>query len=530
MMSSKMLVHAKAGSFADKVDRVFTRLAHAYRRLLEVALRFRLLMVGFLVVVLVVLYILFKMTPSALLPQENQGVILGVGEGPTYSNLQYTNKYLKEMADIFNKVPEREHYGQVVGFTGMVNSMVAFLVLRPPQPGDRTESQIINWLRPRLDKIPGIIAFPMNRPPLVDVSGFSAPVNFVVQTTGSYTQLFNVMQELKADVEKNPKLINVQQNLKINKPAFNITINRLRAAQLGVSVRKIAETLNILLGKPIVSWFSSDSWSYPVVPQLLHQFRTHPAELNKVYVRSVSGKLIPLSNLITYQKLVEPQSLNQFQQLRSATLTANLAHGYTLGEALHFIEGKAKQLMTKDMQYTFSGESRIFKQESGEMLYLFLGALLAVYLLMVVKFLSFTDPFIVLISVPLSMIGAFIAMWLIGANLNIYTQIGLLMLIGLISKQGILIVDFANHIQREKGVGIREAVVEASMIRLRPILMTTVAMVFGAIPLVFAQGAGHVALHQIGSVIVGGLTVGSIFSLFVVPTIYTFIGHRLKKQ
>jgi len=284
------------------------------------------------------------------------------------------------------------------------------------------------------------------------------------------------------------------------------------------------------LGKPIVSWFSSGGYSYPVVPQVENQYRMNPNDLNWIYVRSDRGHLVPLSGLVQYEMRVSPESLNQFQQLRSATLSANIVQSYTLGQALSFLENAAKQIMTPNMQYTYSGESRIFKQESGEMIYLFIGALVAIYLLMVIKFSSFIDPFIVLISVPLSMIGALVAMHLIHANLNIYTQIGLLMLIGLISKQSILIVDFANHIQAYEGFPIREAVLEAAKIRLRPILMTTFAMVFGAIPLAFAQGAGHIALQQIGAVIIGGLIIGSLFSLFVVPVMYTYLAQRVKPE
>lgn len=528
MMSSRMLHHAKSQSFGAKVDKVFTRTANIYQWLLVKVIKFRLIVVTVLVLVLIVLFALFKSTPSALLPQEDQGVILGIGIAPTYASIQYSERSAKQMMDLFDKVPERESYGVVIGWTGLVSQVVSFLVLKQHQPGMRTENQIIGQLAGQLAKIPGVSAFPMNRPPLLDVSGFSQPVGFVLQTTGSYEQLYHVVQAVEKDAESNPHFINVQDNLKISKPSFAITINRIKAADLGVPVKRITDTLNLLLGKPIIGWFASNGWSYPVVPQAIKSFRMNPESLQQVYVRSDAGKLVELSNLISFKGEVQPQTLNQFSQLRSATISANLTQGYTLGQALTFLQQSASRHMTSDMSYTYSGESRIFKRESGEMGMLFLGALLAVYLLMVAKFSSFVDPFIVLISVPLSMIGAFAAMRCIGADLNIYTQIGLLMLIGLISKQGILIVDFANHIQANEKKPILEAVIEASVIRLRPILMTTFAMVFGAIPLVFSRGAGHTALQQIGAVIIGGLIVGSLFSLFVIPTIYTLLGRKVQ--
>jgi multidrug efflux pump len=530
MMCGHLLVPPKQHGFSGKVDQIFTSLSHGYRWLLEWTIRFRIAVVALLIAIFALLFILFHSTPSALLPQENQGVVLGIGVAPTYANLSYSEKIAEQMAHIFERVKNRKHFGVVIGYpNGVTTTVISWMVLQNHKPGQPTENQVIENMRPKLAAIPGAMAFPMNRPPLVDVSGFSVPVNFVLQTTGSYQQLYEVANKLKRIAENNPHFINVRDNLKINTPSVKLHIDRLKAAKLGVPIKQITDDLNLLLGKPIVGWFQSGSWSYPIVPQLIHEFRKNPKALDLIHVRTASGKLIPLSTLVTYKMAVSPYSLNQFQQLKSATISANITQDYTLGQALNFLDNEANKVMPKNMQYTYSKESRIFKRASGEMAFLFIGALLAVYLLMVLKFASFIDPLVVLISVPLSMVGAFIAIKIMGANLNIYTEIGLLMLIGLISKQGILIVDFANNIQTAGNTTIREAILDAATIRLRPILMTTFAMIFGAIPLACAQGAGHVALSQIGAVIIGGLIVGSLFSLFVVPTIYTFLAHKHKK-
>lgn len=528
LMSAQLLGSRMHTRFMRIVDRIFASVTQAYIALLAAVMRVKSLIVVLMIVIFVLLFLMLRATPQALLPEEDQGVILGVGVAPTYANLDYSIFYANKMSKVFQTIPEMQRYGMLIGYPlPTPTQIIAFVMIRPHQKGDRSEAEIMRAIAPALSNIKGIMAFPMNRPPLADVSGFGPPLNFVMQTTGSYEGLYHVMEKMQTIAANNPGLLNIQSNLKINKPAITLNINRVQAAELGVPVSRITQTLNFLLGKPIVGWFSSSGWSYPVVPQLIKQYRLDPEQLGLVQVRSDNGELVPLSSVLTFETKAAPDVLNQFQQLRSATLTANLAPGYTMGQALAYLRNVADQVMTPEMQYTYSGESRIFVNESGQMVYLFIGALLAVYLLMVIKFSSFVDPLIVLISVPLSMIGAFAAIHLVDANLNIYTQIGLLMLVGLISKQSILIVDFANHLQLQ-GKTVDEAILEASKIRLRPILMTAFAMIFGAIPLVLSDGPGHVALVQIGAVVIGGLSIGSLFSLFIVPVIYSYIARELK--
>ncbi len=239
---------------------------------------------------------------------------------------------------------------------------------------------------------------------------------------------------------------------------------------------------------------------------------------------------MPLSNLVTTQEETVPDSLNQFQQLRSDTISANLAHGYSQGEAIHYLENLSKHMLPNDMKYDFAGTTREFVQESGQELMIFISALMAIYLLLTIKFDSFMDPLIVMISVPLSTLGALFAIYASGFTLNIYTKIGLVMLVGLISKHGILIVNFANHLQKSQHYDVRTAVLEAAKIRLRPILMTTFAMIFGSIPLALASGEGHEALRQIGIVLIGGLSFGSLLTLFVVPTFYTLLAKKFNEK
>jgi multidrug efflux pump len=507
------------------IDRVFERIESGYHYLLNGVFKVRPLVIVCVIGVLAACAFIFTQLHSELIPDEDQGVALGIGQAPTSASKAYLAKTSGELANIVKKQPELQSYGVVTGFTGRT-SVISFLILRPHQPGDRTEDQILGDLNMQFSKVPGLKLFAMNRPALADVTGFSAPVQFVVQTTGNYNQLYDVVQKMLKKLSQNPNLLNVTTDLLINKPDYNVQINRSRAAVLGVPVTSITSSLGMLLGEPTIGWFDMTGWSYPIIPRLLPKYYQLPNNLNILTVRSDSGKMVPLSNLVTTQEETVPASLNQFQQLRSDTISANLAHGYSQGQAISYLESVAKQVLPNDMKYDFAGTTREFVQESGQEIMIFLSALMAIYLLLTIKFDSFMDPLIVMISVPLSTLGALFAIYVSGFTLNIYTKIGLVMLIGLISKHGILIVNFANHLQKSEKYDVRTAVLEAAKIRLRPILMTTCAMVFGSIPLAAASGQGHEALTQIGIVLIGGLSFGSLLTLFVVPTFYTLLAKK----
>lgn len=529
MLSSKLIrVHSGRFDLAGRIERALEKLADGYAALLSHVVKFNYVFVILIIVVGSYCFWLLQKTPAELIPDENQGVILVVAQGPTMASLPYMSRYGKHILKIIEKVPEGKRYGVINGFDGVTKSL-AFITLRKHQKGDRSEQQIIDSLRSKMHKIPGVIAFAMNRPPLLDVTGFEAPVQFVLQTTGSYQELYHVMSKLLAVAEKNPNLLNVDSDLKINKPELQVTVNRQRAASMGVPMQSITESLEYLLAKPMVSWYSRAGWSYPIIPQIYNNMRVDPHYLNSIYVRNIAGQMVPLSNLVRYKVNVAPQKLNHFQKLRSATLTAQLAQGYTLGQALTYLQQAANKILPNNMAYDYASTSRQYIEASGKMTMIFIIALFAIYLLLTMKFNSFIEPLVVMLCVPLSSAGALTAMHLSGATLNIFTQIGLVMLVGLISKHGILIISFAHHMQQQ-GENIIDSIIHAAKIRLRPVLMTTGAMIFGAIPLVLAGGSGSVSLHDIGWVIIGGMSFGSLMTLFVVPSMYSLLIRKPKRD
>jgi multidrug efflux pump len=311
---------------------------------------------------------------------------------------------------------------------------------------------------------------------------------------------------------------------------IDIEVDRDKAATLGIPMSQINSTLNLALAQPLLAQFNMNGRSYNIIPQIMPQFRTEPSQLGDLNLRTGNGQLIPISNIAKINQDVQTQSLNHFQQLRAATISASLAPGYTLGEALQFLENTAQKNLPNNIQYDFEGQSRQFVQASGAMEETFVFAILFIFLILAAQFESFRDPLIVMTSVPLSSAGALIALHLLpSGTLNIYTQIGLVTLVGLISKHGILIVEFANQLQ-EEGMDKLTAIIQAASIRLRPVVMTTFAMILGALPLALSHGAGSGARTQLGWVIIGGMSFGTLFTLFVIPTMYMFLAKSKSRE
>ena len=323
-----------------------------------------------------------------------------------------------------------------------------------------------------------------------------------------------------------PGLIDVDSDLKLNAPQLDISVDREKAAATGVEIDTLGRTLETMLGGRQVTRFKQDGEQYDVLVKVADIDRQNPDDMRRIYVRGRDGAMIPLSNLITIKEAVAPKELNHFDQLRAATITAQLAPGYTLSDGLNFLAKTAQEVLPATAQVEYAGESREFRAASSSLYLIFLLALAFIYLVLAAQFESFTDPFIIMLTVPLSITGALLALWWSGGTLNIYSQVGIVTLIGLITKHGILIVEFANQL-RAKGAPLREAVIEAATLRLRPILMTTGAMVLGAVPLAVATGAGAESRQDIGWVIVGGLVVGTLFTLFVIPVVYTYLSRRV---
>lgn len=528
MMCSKLLTHAERRGLPEKIDDIFNRFMQRYKSILHEVLDRKGLVIIVAGIIYMSCYFLYSTLPSELAPAEDQGAIMAAVSAPTNANLKYTESQTKKIEAIYNTLPEQVGYGVINGYAGTpsVNSAFSFVVLKPWGERKRTAQQIIDSLFPQFWAIPGVKAFPFNIPSLPGSSGYT-PVEFVLKTTGTYQDLNAAAQKLIALAQKeNPRLLNVDSNLKMDTAQINIDFDRDKAADLGIPMSEINSALNLALAQPLLAQFNMNGRSYNVIPQIMPQFRTTPSQLGQLNIRTGTGQLIPLSNIATINQVIEAQSLNHFQQQRAATITASLAPGYTLGEALHYLETLSQRDLPKNIQYDFEGQSRQFVQASGAMEETFIFAILFIFLVLSAQFESFRDPLIIMMSVPLSSAGALLALHLLpSGTLNIYTQIGLVTLVGLISKHGILIVEFANQLQ-EQGLDKLTAIVHSATIRLRPILMTTFAMILGALPLALSTGAGSAARSQLGWVIVGGMAFGTFFTLFVIPTMYMYIASK----
>ena len=534
MMCSRLLKHETGhGALFNWSERFFHALHDGYRELLRKVLHARWAVIGVFMLAAVASGVLFKSLKSELAPLDDRGFFIGVMLAPDGATLDYSDGYAKSIENFYSQIPEVNSYVMVVA-PGLekpnpVNLAFSFVSLKPWDQRTRSQMAITAELGPKLfGALPGVLAFPIN-PPSLGQSFRNPPVQFVVQAP-SYQALDGMVEKLLARARQNPGIINVDSDLKLNKPQLSVDLDRDKAAALGVDVETIGRTLETLLGGRQVTRFKREGKQYDVIVQLEHKERTQPADLASIYVRARDGGLAQLSNLVTVRETVAPKELNHFNRQRAAIIQANLAPNYTLGEALLFMDQAAAEVLDKGAQTALDGQSREFR-ESGATLYLtFVLALIFIYLVLAAQFESFVSPFVIMLTVPLAMTGALLALKLSGGTLNVYSQIGLVMLIGLITKHGILIVEFANRL-RNQGMETVEAVIEAATLRLRPILMTTAAMVLGAVPLALAYGAGAESRRPIGWVIVGGLLLGTLLTLFVIPTAYTLlVGSRSQKS
>ncbi len=524
MMCSKMLHHqTKHNAIYNFFEAGLNGMVNGYRVLLTWAMKVRFLVILLGVGVASGSWVFYERLHSELAPVEDRGAVMSIGIAPEGSTLEYTDRYGHQIASMLNSVPEREKVFQVTGYPE-VTQTIAFLDLVDWDQRERSQMAIAGELFPRLLGIPGVLAFALN-PPSLGQSFGKKPVQFVIRTTRPYDELNEEIGKFLAEVRKNPNLVNVDSDLKLNKPQIEIEVDREKAANLGISVQTIGRTLETLLGGRQVTRFKKDGEQYDVIVKLADVDRRNPEDLEKVFVRASNGEMLKLSNVARLKETVTAKALNHFDQIRAATIDANLAPGYTLGQALDFLQTTADKTLPGSMLTAYAGESREFKDSSSNMVLVFALAIAFIFLLLAAQFESFIDPFIILFTVPLSITGALLALYLTGQTFNIYSQVGIVTLIGLITKHGILIVEFANQM-REQGMNLREAVIESAVLRLRPILMTTGAMVLGSVPLAYAAGAGAESRRAIGWVIVGGLLVGTFFTLFVIPMVYTVLAHR----
>lgn len=528
MLSSKFLKPqmSKKG-FVHFLDKQFESVRKIYSKILKVVLDSKTVVVFVILVVLTSAYFLFITSKSELAPTEDQGVIFVQGTGAPTATLNDLGQSAKQIESVYKTFPQMQQYFMALGFGSSNNALISGFMLKPWNERKKTQMEIMPYLQQKLNTVPGlqIVAFPL--PSLPGSQGL--PVQFVITTTANYQLLYNVSNELIAKGMKSGLFAYMDSDLKYDQPQINISIDRSKAQSMGINMETIGDSLSTLLSENYINWFSMQGYSYKVIPQVFDKYRLNENNLKNYYIAASNGQLVPLSSFITIKTTTVPEDLNRFNQQNSATISATIKPGVTLGQALGYLENLSKQIFPQGFTYNFSGQSRQFVQEGSSMLITFIFALVIIYLVLSALFESFVDPLIVLISVPMSITGALIFLSLGFATVNIYTEVGLVTLIGLVSKHGILMVKFANDLQDE-GVEKRKAIEQAAVIRLRPILMTTAAMVFGVVPLLLATGAGAVSRFDIGLVIASGLGIGTFLTIFVVPSVYLLIGKDKSKQ
>lgn len=528
MMCSKLLRHEeKHGRIYNWIENFLNRMTAGYRKWLLISLDRGKVIASVFAVVAIGSGVLFASMKNELSPIEDRGVIFTAMSGPDGASLDYTERYAQYVERIGRTLPEVDRVFVVSG-SPTVDQAVAFIRTLDWSKRDRSTVEMIREIQPKMAAIPGILAFP-NAPPSLGQSARDRPVGFVVTSSDSYEALGKTVSLIVADALKNPGFVGVDTDLRLNKPELKLTVNRDRAADMGVSVDAIGRAIETMMGGRQVTRFKRGQDQYDVIVQLEAEARNTPDDIQRIFVRNASGQMIPLTALVHVQETVAPRQLNHFGQRRSVTISSNLSPGYTQGEALQFLQESASRHLTAGYATDTSGPMREFVRASGSLGITFILALLFIYLVLAAQFESFRDPIMIMLTVPLSMAGALAALLLAGGTLNVYSQIGLITLVGLITKHGILIVEFTNQL-KEKGHALREAVIEASVLRLRPILMTTGAMVLGAVPLALARGAGAESREQIGWVIVGGMTVGTFLTLFVLPSVILFFDRFKGKK
>jgi multidrug efflux pump len=522
MMCSRLLRHeTKTTGFVHRLDRLFERLKQRYQRALSSTLDTRPVVLVFALIVLCLIPVLLKFTKNELAPTEDQGVIFMMASAPQTTNLDYLNASTDQFIDIFQSFPEYYSSFQINGFSGVQSGIGGFL-LKPWDQRSRSQQDILPQVQAKLDRLPGLQIFGFNLPALPG-TGEGLPFQFQVTSAQDYDSLLAVTERIKQRAQASGKFAFVDVDLAFDKPEVVVDIDRAKAAQMGVSMAALGSTLSTLLGEAEINRFILEGRSYKVIAQVERAYRDNPGWLNGYYVRNGQGELLPLSTLIRLSDRARPTQLNQFQQLNSA-----LIQGYplvSLGEAIDEVRQIAEEEAPEGFTFDYAGATRQFVQE-GSALYVTFGLALAmIFLVLAAQFESFRDPLVIMITVPLSICGALIPLFLGWSTMNIYTQVGLVTLIGLITKHGILIVEFANQLRHEQGLDPRQAVEQAAAIRLRPVLMTTAAMVFGMLPLILASGAGAVSRFDIGLVIASGMSVGTLFTLFVLPCVYSLLAR-----
>ncbi|TRC76821.1 efflux RND transporter permease subunit [Mesorhizobium sp. WSM4307] len=525
MMSARLLKAGTPGRFQRIVDGIFARVEHVYERAVTGSLNYRPLTLIIVLALVGVTGFMFTKTSSELAPEEDQGFLLSLVTGPTYATSDYTETYVNQMLGLVRDIPETRAQFSAVAFGGTTNSAFVGFAFKDWAERKRNSKELQADITARIAKVAGVQAF-VFAPPTLPGSGGGLPIALVVRSTGDTAEVYKAAEQIKNKAQASGRFIVVQNSMSYDSPQVTVTIDRDRAAALNLPIADIGRTLTLLVGGAEVAQFDRDSNSYDIIPQVPQQFRDNPEKLGEYFVRSVTGEMVPLSAVVKISNNASPAAIEQFNQLNSSTISALPLPGVTTGDGLKVLEDIARDSLPDTFFIDYSGQSRQEKEQGNTILIAFAAAVIVIYLVLAAQFESFRDPLIIMMAVPLSIFGAIVPLNLGLGTLNIYTQVGLITLIGLITKHGILLVEFANQQREAHGLRRRDAIIASAKVRLRPILMTTAAMALGVVPLITSSGAGAAARYSMGLVIFTGILVGTMFTLFVVPMFYTFIASK----
>ncbi len=511
--------------FSGWIDRFFSAVTRWYGRRLDRSLDYRPATALFAVTILGLVVFLYEHSRQELAPEEDQGIIFALTKIPQYANIDYADYYGTKLDKAFQQFPETD-LRFVLNGTPSSNQGISGMLLKPWNERKRSAMTLKPLVQEQISKVEGVNAFAFNLPALPGGPG-GLPVQMVISSIDGFPAVFNEMTKIKKAARKSGLFIVVDSDLDFNQPVVRVAIDRSKANDLGLNMQAIGNTLALMLGGNYVNWFNLEGRSYEVIPQVPRTLRLNPELLGHYYVPSLNGEQIPLSTVVSLSTATDPNALTHYDQLNSATFQAVPMPGVSMGQAVDFLEKQAAQ-MPAGFSHDFLADSRQFKQEGNQLAITFFFALIIIYLVLAAQFESLRDPLVIMISVPMAISGALLPLFLGTATINIYTQVGLVTLIGLISKHGILMVSFARDLQINEGLDRRAAIERAARVRLRPILMTTAAMVTGLFPLLIATGAGAASRFSIGLVVVSGMSIGTLFTLFVLPAVYVALAkdHR----
>jgi multidrug efflux pump len=531
MMSGRLLNDKVGhGPIAQRIENGILKMEHGYQRALGWVLGRRLLVLPVMVVLLGSLWLVFSALKSELSPLEDRGTIFVAITGPEGATNNYMNAYGLQMEKALEGTPGMKAFGYVMGVGSgrlpLSNQGFGFVRLKPWDERELDSKTIAAMLMPKFLGIPGIMAIPIT-PQSLGAGGQSKAIELVLKDSREYPVIAGDMAKLMAKLSENTKLTGLDNDLKINTPQIQIKMDRAKLGDLGINAADAGRAVELMLAGRQITRFKYNGEQYDVMLQVNDDQRVDGSDLAQIPIRTAAGDMVPLANVVTLETTVAPRDLNRFDRTRAVTLTSNVAPGYSVGEGLAFIEKAVHETFPATTRIDYKGQTREFKESSSSMVVTFGLAILFIFLVLAAQFESFVDPIIILFTVPLCILGALLALWMTGNTINIYSEIGLVTLVGLITKHGILLVEFANEAEM-RGMSKLEAIKEAAALRMRPILMTTGAMVLGAVPLAIATGAGAESRHQLGWVIVGGMTFGTLLTLFVLPVIYTYL-HRTPK-